>query len=755
MKEFMPFERELNFTKAFKKHINSDKATREYHCLKEQIPQSFLTLKNKDSDIFAGRISDARVGFYTLFAGNDGIDKCGYCIREDLSRKELEALIQSEAYEESYLNEIKEMLAFWHDRYTVTKIRDNYSDDMIRSFPDDYDYHVKTSAIYPLYRIAGVNLDFKKLLSHGLPGLIELIESKLPTAKDDKSKALYESMIGSVRILKSVCKMYESEIGRLAEECLDVDRKNELLLMQESLGNIQRSKPKTLHEAIQLITLYMLATGSREMGRIDNYLGEFYTRDKEAGRITREDALRMLICFFDIIEEELIRDTRAIIGGVGRGNVEAADEFALLVLDTIEMRPLNYLPQISVRWHKNLNTRIFERSLEILAGGSTFPMFYNDEVNVPAVMRAMDVTRNVAEQYTFFGCGEYILEGKSIGTPNALINMAKVLELTLNNGVDPVTGKFIGLKTGEVKDLTTFEVLVENYWKQMQYGVDLAGKFKELVYEGCNQDGSFLLVSILMDDCIERGKSIFDGGLYHLGGTIETYGNITTADSLAAIKEVVFKQKKFSISKLVEMVQADFDGYEHERSLLKNAPKFGNDNEIADEMAIMVHEGICNMIRNQRNKIKLDSLLAVVINNGTNVGMGQKTGATPDGRKAFVPLSNANSAFNGCDREGVTALIKSMTKLDTSIHAGANQNIKLSPNLFGKNKVVGKQLLNSFFELGGQQTNLTVVNQKDLEDAMIHPENHENLLVRVGGYTARFVTLDKDIQKDILKRTAY
>lgn len=755
MKQYKPFERELNFTRAFKKYLNSDKAIREYHCLKEQIPQSFLTLKNKDTDIFVGRIKDARVGFYTLFAGNDGIDKCGYCIREDLCEQELADIIKEGTYEESYINEIKEMLAFWHNRYTVAKIRDNYSEDMIRSFPDDYDYHVKTSAIYPLYRIAGVNLDYKKLLKYGLLGLIELIQSKLSSTTDDKKKVLYESMIGSIEIMQEVCKIYEDEMDRLVDACENEERKQELLLMKTSLGNIRRNRPQTLHEAIQLITLYMLATGAREMGRIDSYLSEFYIRDKNAGIITRDSAIRMLVCFFDIIEEELIRDTRVIVGGIGRENDEIANEFALIVLDTIERRPLNYLPQVSVRLHKNFDSKIYGRSLEILATGSTFPMFYNDDVNIPAVMRAMDVPRNVAEQYTFFGCGEYILEGKSIGTPNALINMAKVLELTLNNGVDPVTGKFIGIKTGEITDDVTFEELVERYWKQMQYGVDLAGKFKEMVYDGCNEDSSFLLVSVLMDDCIERGKAIFDGGIYHLGGTIETYGNITTADSLTAIKEVVFDQKKFPISRLTEMVRTNFEGFEHERKMLKNASKFGNDYDAADNIAIMVHEGICNMIRNQRNKLRLDSLLAVVINNGTNVGMGQKTGATPDGRKALEPLSNANSAFSGCDKEGITALMKSMTKLDTSIHAGANQNIKFSPSLFEKNKEVGMKLLDSFFELGGQQTNLTIVNQKDLEDAMINPEKHENLLVRVGGYTAKFVTLEKDLQKDILKRTAY
>lgn len=751
----LPLERELNFTRVYRAHLNDDKASREYHCLKEQIPQSFRTLKHPHSDLFAGRIEDALVGFYSLFAGNKGIDKCGYCIREDKCRETLEDMERRGGYPEEYLEEIREMLEFWHERYTVAKIKSRQNADMVRSFPSDYDYHVEISAVYPLYRIAGVHLDCRKLLRYGLTGLIRLIRDKRESSGDEKSIALYRAMEGSLQILRDVCAMYEREMLRLLENCEDEKRRRELSLMAQSLRSIRDERPQTLHEAIQLITLYMLATGAREMGRLDDTLCAYFSADVKSGRITREFAVRMLVNFFDIIEEELIRDTRLIIGGVGRHDEAAADEFSLVILDALDRRPMNLLPQVSLRWYRELDPRVYDRSLELLSKGRTYPMLYNDEVNVAAVMRAFDVPRGIAEQYAFFGCGEYVLQGKSIGTPNALINLAKLLELTLHNGVDPVTGREIGVKTGEITDDITYDELLRRFWRQADYAVDLAARFKEMVYDGCNEDGCFLLISVLTDDCIERGRAIFDGGIYHLGGTIETYGNITAADSLTAIREVVFEQRRFTLPALVHMLDCDFNGYEHEQKLLKNAQKFGNDLDGADATAVMVHEGICGRIREQKHHTRLDSLLAVVINNGTNVGMGQKTGATPDGRNAFVPLSNANNAFNVCDKEGVTALMKSMTKMDTSIHAGANQNFKFSPVLFRGSPPPIKGIFEGFFKLGGQQMNISVVDQSDLEDAMLHPEAHENLMVRVGGYTARFVTLDEPTQRDILLRTAY
>lgn len=253
-----------------------------------------------------------------------------------------------------------------------------------------------------------------------------------------------------------------------------------------------------------------------------------------------------------------------------------------------------------------------------------------------------------------------------------------------------------------------------------------------------------------------RGKPALEGGLLQVATTVESYGNTTAYDSLAAIKHTVYDKKYFTLEHLLKVLEADFVGYEKERQLLLDAPKFGNDDDEADQIAVEMHEYICNAFRRQKNTHSAFAwMLVVVINNSMNVDTGRQTLATADGRKAYTYLSNGNNPTAGFDKEGLTALINSYTKMDTSIHACGNQNLKLSPEYFKGDMSKAKMVLRTFFKKGGQQLNLSVVNQADLEDALIHPEQHENLMVRVGGYTARFVTLDPAIQKDILARSAY
>lgn len=757
-KEVFPFERELKITQAYKENMDNDKALREYACLKEQIPTMFKGI-TKDKDLFCGRLDQPLLGFFPLLVGSKTIDKAGYCINEEACLNKLDELKKSGAYSEEYIKSVEEMIEFWSHECTTEKTKLRFTPEMEKSLVGD-DYNTEVGVLYPLYRIAGAHPDLDKLLKNGLSGMQELIKKELE--KSDKEKVpLFEGMIGVFGILREVCDMYAKEADRLFEETYDEDRRAELRLMKNSLNNIKDNAPKTLHEAIQLVIIYMMASNTREIGRLDDYLCEFYANDQEEYAKSenyyqsREFSVRMVVSFFDMIEEEFTRDTRAIIGGFGRHDEKKADEFALVVLDALDERPFSFQPQVSLRYYKAMDQRLYDRSINILGKGRTFPILYNDDVNVESVMQAMNVSREDAEQYAFFGCGEYMLAKKSIGTPNILINVAKALEVTLHNGIDPMTEKNCGLQTGEMTDDMSFEDLIDRFKKQILYFADVAGSFKELMYKVCGEEASFLYLSALYDDCIGRGKALFDGGIYHLGGTVETYGNITAADSLTAIKEIVFDQKKFTITELVKMLDCNFEGYEDERQMLINADKFGNDYEDADKISVFLHETVCNAIRNQKDRTNLDSLLVVVINNNMNIAMGRCTMATADGRLAYEPLSNANGAYNGRDKEGITALMKSMTKLDTHIHAGANQNFKFSPMMFKDDAKLAKGLLNGFFSLGGQQTNISVVNQKDLEDAMVHPEKHENLLVRVGGYTARFVQLDKKTQLDVLQRTAY
>lgn len=222
-----------------------------------------------------------------------------------------------------------------------------------------------------------------------------------------------------------------------------------------------------------------------------------------------------------------------------------------------------------------------------------------------------------------------------------------------------------------------------------------------------------------------------------------------------AIRTAVYEEKRLTAAHLLHALRTDFAEDEATRQYLRRCPKFGNDDARADDLAAHMHEYICNAIRSQRSHTRLDSFLVVVINNSMNVTLGKHVDATPDGRFAEDCLSNGNNPTNGCDTNGLTALIRSMTKMDPSIHACGNQNLKVSPSLFQNGGVGIRAVVSSFFALGGQQLNLSVVDQAALEEAMEHPEKHGDIIVRVGGFSARFVTLAPEVQRDVLKRTAY
>jgi Pyruvate-formate lyase len=744
-------ERELRITKAYQENIVENKAVRELRVLEQQIP--FYFIKPREQDLIAGRIDRPFLVFSPCLEA-DGKEKVAYGINVAACREEIARIEADSSYSPEYVKSVHDMMKFWETENTNTKIRNRLPKEYLQPLYTE-DYSNDPAAIHPIYRVAGINLDFKKLFKYGLTGLQELVTKKSEQTENPNEKLFFLSMCGVLDLIKEVIRQYAEEAEAQIVSCADVNRRSELLKMRNSLLNLLDNPPATFQEALQLQVIYMLASRSVELGRLDDYMADIYEKSLREGTVTHDEAVALLNNLFTIVDEEKGRDTRAIIGGVGRENPKKADAVAMLVLEVLEIRKFQFFPQVSLRCHKGMNEEIYTRSLDLIGQGYTFPLLYNDDVNVPSTMRAMDVSRKVAEQYSFFGCGEYMIAGKSIGTPNTVINIAKALELALFNGKDLLTGKIIGRETGEFRNDTTFDELMKRFKIQLDLLCDIAGTFEELLYDVCNEECSFLLYSLLQDDCIGRGKALIDGGIEHLGGTGETYGNVTAYDGMTAIKEVIYEKKLFTQEHLLDVLRANFEGFEKEHTLLRRATKFGNDDPAADEIATELHEYICNGIRRQRDRTRLDSFLVVVINNNMNVALGRFTGATPDGRHSKDFLSNGNGANSGCDKNGLTALLNSLAKMDTSIHAGGNQNLKLSPAYFENNFEGIRTLVSAFFELGGQQLNLSILNQADMEDAMIHPEKHENLTVRVGGFSARFITLDPTTQRDMIQRTAY
>jgi pyruvate-formate lyase len=547
----------------------------------------------------------------------------------------------------------------------------------------------------------------------------------------------------------------------LSQGVTDPQQRARLDQAAQSLRSITTRAPATLHEAIQLVYLYtMHTTLQSNYGRMDVYLGDFYVNDLQSERLSPEDAVEMLLAFWRIMPsyEEFIAsarfDTRVIVGGRGRRNEANADAFALAAIEA-SRRYRGLAPQLSLRFYEGMNPQLYTRALDLLGEGITFPILYNDDVNISAVRQAFDVDDTLAAQYTPFGCGEYVIAHTSFGTPNAVINLAKALEVTLFNGRDAQTHALSGLAMGTLADHTDFDSLLTAYQRQVEYFTAASADFQALAYHAAGEGAAYLFMSLLYDDCLTRGQGMFSGGVRHLGGTFETYGNITAADSLTAIRRCVYQDHNIAPDVLLKALQTDFVGYESERALLLKAAKFGNDQDEADDMARVVHDHICQVTRDQRERTALDSFLVVVINNSANVILGRSVAASADGRRAGEPLTNGNTPTNGMDRSGVTALLNSMVKLAPSSHAGATHNLKFSRSMFTRHRPQLEALLRTYFGQGGSQAMIAVVNRQDLLNALQEPEQYANLIVRVGGFSARFVELPPDVQQDILRRTLW
>ena len=492
-------------------------------------------------------------------------------------------------------------------------------------------------------------------------------------------------------------------------------------------------------------------------GRLDDFLGPYLAADLDSGRMTEQEAYAYIKSLWTMIENRRTTvNGRVIVGGKGRKHPKEAERFLHIAMKVC--KDCRYVePQFTLRLTQDTTEEIWKEALDALGAGATYPTLYNDEVNVPAVAYGMRVSEETAKRYVPFGCTEFVLWGQSTGTPNICINLLKLLNIYMNEGIDPVDGKY---KLGEVapkklEEIQSFEEFYDGYKEVLDYYMDLSVQAQYRSYGVMNEQVSFLFTSILMDDCIERGKALLDGGVRYLGGTCETYGNINASDSLWAIKHLVFDTKHYTLREIEEAVLADYCGYEDIRKACLNCDKYGNDLETADGMANSLYEYVSKGIRNRGIEIGMQYFLIVISNNSLNTEWGIRTSASPDGRLSGVYMNPANNPQGGADKNGPTAMLNSLTTFDAKYHAGSVQNIKFEKSMFNKNKALIEAMFKAYFEKGGCHLMVTVVDKGALEDAMIHPEKYPDLIVRVAGYSAVFIHLDRSVQEELLSRSLY
>lgn len=737
-----PFALELEFTEVYRRNHEAHPAIRETRCLRVLFPAILRPIQ--PADLLAGRIRYPLVGFSPEPGG------LGYYCREGDILRAMETL----ALPDSQSRDVRAMCAFWRTETTAHKTRaacpawvnavlasDNWTQD--------------SGMAFPLYRMAGVTLDFGKLLQLGIPGLRTSIHTRRAQEHDEAKQALFSAMLSALDVLVVALQHYAGAARTLAAHSADPHAAASLSALAETLATLPDHAPRSFRDAVQLMWLYVMLSGTWNYGRMDTYLGPFLCRDLDAGTLSEPAALAILQSLWRLMKAyDNQYNNRVFIGGLGRSDEAAADRFALLALEA-SRTVLENQPQLSLRFYRGQNPTLFGKALTVLAEGRTFPMLYNDDVNVPAVAKAFNVPLEEAVEYTPFGCGEYALAHRSVGSPNGVINLTKCLEIALHNGRDPLTGQLLGPATGAPQSFVSIEQVFSAYQSQVQRCLEALAVQERTEYDVTGREASFLLFSMLYDDCLARGQSIFAGGVRYLGGTIETYGNTNAADSLTAIDAVVFRRKLCTLPELVAACDANFQGHADLRQALLQAPKYGNDDAAADAMAQRVHTHVCHTARDQAGKAGLHSYLVVIINNWANVIFGKTTSASADGRLATTPLANANNPTSGMDRQGATAFLNSLVKLDPTIHAGAVQNMKFAKSLFTTQRPKLEALLHVYFAQGGTQAMITVVNRADMEAAMRAPEQWGHLMVRVGGFSARFIDLPRDVQVELLARTLH
>lgn len=738
---------EFRYTQAYRESENLGLAARELNCLRISLPAAVAPLRG--GDLLAGRRMFRPLGVAPSYWDDDtdGLDNVSFYA--DLGR--LERVMNRPSQSPESRAAIADLIAFWKKENVNAKVRAKFDAVMNREMPSDL-WSVDSGVIFGLYRLVFSQLDYDKLVQLGLPGLRAEVLSRLddPSLTEEQTDFL-QSLCSLTDLLADILGLYEDQFRRKLEEGADPEWIQPVL---DSLARLKTGAPACFRDALQLVWFYSAMTGGRDFGRMDVYLGDLYVRDLDNGTITEDEAIELLLSFYRLMQDTDSRDGRIVMGGLGRRNPENADRVSLAIMKAgMIFRELK--PEFSLRMYKGLSEEVVSLALKMLADGMTYPLLFNDEASVRSVQNTMHVSPCEAEQYGFFGCGEYVLGHRSIGTPNDIINLAKALEVTLHEGTDPVRHCPHGLNLGSPESFDTFDRLLAAYERQVEYFTEIAARHQRLVYDTVRENGAMLLMSLLMDDCVARAKPLVSGGVRYLAGTYETYGNTTVSDSLVAIREIVYERKILSLRRLVEILDADFAGHEDLRQQLLRCPKFGNDDPVADEMARTVNTHVFETTARQAGIQGLSSYLVVMINNGANVDLGRNTLATADGRHAFTYLSNGNNPMAGMDHNGLPALLRSLASTRMDLTAGTAQNLKLSKDLFINHPDVVLDLIDTAFDMGILSLNISVMDRDEMEDAMIHPELHRNLFVRVGGFSARFVNLDKGTQADMLSRALY
>ena len=570
---------------------------------------------------------------------------------------------------------------------------------------------------------------------------------------------------------------HAQQLDYLAKSESDPVRKKELETMAEICNRVPANPPETFHEALQYYWFVHLGVitelnpwDSFNPGRLDRNLYPFFMKDIEEGRLTKESAKELLMAFWvkfnnhpappkvgvTAEESNTYTDFTLInVGGLHEDGSNAVNELSYLILDVVEeMRILQ--PSSMVQLSKKNPDSFIDRAVEVVKTGSGQPSIFNTDAIVQELVRqgkAIEDARvggaSGCVESGAFGTEAYILTG--------YFNLPKILEITLNVGIDPRSGKMIGLDTGDPSGFKSYEELLETYEKQVNHFIDIKIKGNNIIEKIFMDHLPVPFLSLIIDDCIKNGKDYNAGGARYNTSYIQGVGLGTVTDSLTALKYHVFEEKNYKMQDLLDSLKKDFAGYEDLHfNLVYKTPKYGNDDDYADEQLQVVFEIFYNAVNGRptpRGGVSRINLLPTTC----HVYFGKVTDALPDGRKSRVPVSEGISPVQGADQYGPTSVVKSAAKIDHLRTGGTLLNQKFTPSFFNSDQSIRKVsgLVRSYFRMDGHHIQFNVVNADTLREAQEHPEKHRDLIVRVAGYSDYFNDLGKDLQDEIIRRTEH
>ena len=669
----------------------------------------------------------------------------------------------------------REVIPYWAGKTQRERIFNHVSKEWEEA------YHAGVFTEFMEQRAAGHTAMDGKMYHIGLLDLKERIQQRIKALDyiNDPEATDKQQELEAMEISCDAAILFAERHADLAENMASKEtnpqRKEELKKIADVCHWVPAHAPRDMWEAIQMYWFVHLGTvtelngwDSMNPGHIDQHLFPFYEKGLADGTLTRDKAKELLSCLWikfnnqpappkvgvTALESGTYNDfTNINIGGVDREGRSGVNELSYMILEIQE--ELHQLqPGLSIHIAKNTPDDFLTAGLKVIRLGHGYPSIFNPDTYVEEMTRAGKSIED-AREGGCSGCIEVGAFGKEAYLLTGYLNTPKILEITLNNGIDPETGKTLGLETGDPRTFASFEELYEAWRKQMEYFVNLKLSVNNYIERMFSLYAPATFLSLYIDDCIEKGRDYYSGGARYNTTYIQCTGLGTITDCFTTLKKHVFEEGRYTMDEILKACSSNWEGEEKMRLYIRNhTPFFGNDDAYADDIAVRVYDDLVKAVEGHPNTRGGQTHLNMLSTTCHNY-FGSVCGATPNGRFAHFAISDGTSPAHGSDSHGPTAVVKSLGKLDQTKSGGTLLNVRFTPQLFKRDEDVKKcaSLIRTYFKFGGHHIQFNIVDTETLLDAQKHPDNYRDLLVRVAGYSDYFNDMTEQLQNEIIART--